>query len=84
MTEFRPCISVAEEADALRFSVDVDGRPVSACLPIASWEERFGPGASDATMLELYRVNQPLIDEAVARCVQGRRGHKVVLRARDL
>ncbi len=84
MTESRPCISVAEEADALRFSIDVDGHPVSACLPIASWEERFGPGASDATMLELYRANQPLIDEAVARRVLGRRVHQVVLRAQDL
>ncbi len=68
----------------LRFTVPLGHERVTAYLSNLTWTARFGPGNSDASLLELYLQNRPMIDAAVAsKSVAGAR-NPVVLMAQDL
>lgn len=73
-----------ETSGLLRFTVDVDNRPVCAYLSDGVWQARYSNSASDASLTERYQSNRSLIDAAVALRVQAGARDPVVLRPSDL
>ena len=73
-----------EETGVLRFRVPMGQEHVTAYISEEAWQARYGQGNSDATLLELYLQNQPMIDATVVRKVKAGASNPVVLRASDL
>ncbi len=68
----------------LRFTVLVDRKAVTADLAERDWSARYGVSQSDATLLEIYRANRPMLEAAVVAKYRAHRRQPVVLRPTDL
>lgn len=73
----------AQRGGLLRFTVDCGSARVTAFMSEQVSRVHFGaePGGS---LVELYRANQPVIDDAVVRKARSGVRQPVVLRAQDL
>lgn len=68
----------------LRFRVPLQRGHVTAYISQTTWQARYGLGHSDASFVEIYIANQPMIDAAVVRKVNAGARTPVVLKAADL
>ena len=68
----------------LRFRVAIGPGHVTAFISQTTWRARYGVNHSDASLLELYLQNQPMIDAIVVRKVNAGAPKSVVLMAGDL
>ena len=73
-----------ERTGILRFMVPIGPGHVTAFISQTTWRARYGLGSSDASLLELYLQNQPMIDAIVVRKVNSGASKSVVLMAGDL
>ncbi len=73
-----------EKTGILRFRVPIGHGHVTAFISQTTWQARYGPGSSDASLLEIYLQNQPMIDAIVVRKFNAGAPRSVVLMAGDL